>query len=326
MFKLSEERAKELVKLTYIDIYDDSLVEEIERRTTIGYKYSSLSNHTLVEMKSIKGIVLTLKHDNGYSEVINVDDNIKESIRVYCNKFDEDLDNILCLVRIVYDSYKDKLQKVEFRIKNRIQKQNEAIINSLPYSERFTLRLSQRMSKNYKQPDGYGLNYAKSYIAQKINSLKCMYKPISEEQKKLDYLNSLPTTKQDIIYFENEILSKITNLEVEDKISYIANIYSKMIMNVLMKDNLDDMPTGTTLRDRLEIAIVMVELSHGFLRSVETREEFDMQSLEWSPLVYHLVKIKVDLFGKEIFSELGLNVLGRNENGDYLIRDENSIN
>ena len=326
MFKLSEERAKELVKLAYIDIYDDSLVEEIKRRTTVCYKYSDLSNNTMVEMKSIKGVVLTLKHDSGYSEVINVDDNMKESIRIYCDKFNENLDNILRLVRDVYESYKEKLQKVEFRIKTRIQKQNEAIINSLPYSERFTLRLSQRMSKNYKQPEGYGLNYAKSYIAQKINSLKCMYKSISEEQKKLDYLNSLPTTKQDIIPFENEILSKITNLEVEDKISYITNIYSKMIMNVLMKDNLDDMPTGTTLRDRLEIAIVMVELSHGFLRSVETREEFDMQSLEWSPLVYYLVKIKVDLFGKEIFSELGLNVLGRNENGDYLIRDENSIN
>ena len=326
MFKLSEERSKELVRLYCMDIYDKEFSDELKERTYTKRKYYSCSMDTWVEISRNSDLIINLIRDDGYFENIKVDDNYKLNVQIYCDKFKEDFNKILTAISYAYGEYKYKVELVENRIKNKIFFKKENLINSLPYPERFNLRLSQRIANGYKEPTGFGLTYAKSFTMQRINGLKCMYKSTKEELLKLDYLNTLPTTKEDIIKFENDIMSKISLLDTNDKIEYITNVYSKMLTRVLLKDNLDDMPTVNTDRDRLEFTIVMVELSHGFLRSVKTKEEFDMDSLEWSPLMYHLAKIKVDLFGKEIFSELGLGIIGRNDDGDYLIRDNNSIN
>ena len=73
MFKLSEERSKELARLYCMDIYDKEFSDELKKRTYTKRKYYSCSMDTWVEISRNSDLIINLIRDDGYFENIKVD-------------------------------------------------------------------------------------------------------------------------------------------------------------------------------------------------------------------------------------------------------------
>lgn len=131
-------------------------------------------------------------------------------------------------------------------------------------------------------------------------------------------LKDLPKTKEDIISYEANLISKVSNLQCEDSVDYLYNIYYSNIKSILQPK--DDFKKGNSFRDCLDVLITMVEILSSILLKEEINNKVKTEYIEWSPMINYLLKVKIDKFGKDLLGELGFDIVGKS-GSDYLIVD-----
>lgn len=120
-----------------------------------------------------------------------------------------------------------------------------------------------------------------------------------------------------------ESFKELSVREMYEKIKLIFVDFSK-------KEPPASMSKNYTERDYLEVSIIMLEFIHcmiykiDFITFKDNDEEFDKIEIK-NKLLWHLIKLKAEMYGEEIFAELGMKIVGKVGKA-YVIIDENNYN